>query len=230
MLSLEHDLFRPAFARRSIKPNDGRAKGFAQAGNRFPLFGIMLCHRDFAGSSRARQWPPCDFRRYPLDGSARAMPQQRATPRGGYPMTTIPAESTDRSAHWHDVVALVARLAMGWIFLSSGFTKLTDVALFSANLAKRGVPAPSLMGWLGAIVEFGGSLLIIFGFKIRYGAVLMILFVIVATLISHRYWEFTGADLIAQRTNFWKNVTIIGGLLFMFLAGAGRYSVDGFKK
>jgi putative oxidoreductase len=151
-------------------------------------------------------------------------------------MTTIPAESTDRSAadRWaasaHDVLALVGRLAMGWIFLSSGFAKLTDVAVFSANLAKRGVPAPSFMGWLGAIVEFGGSLLIIFGFKIRYGAILMILFVLVATLISHRYWEFTGADLIAQRTNFWKNVTIIGGLLFMFLAGAGRYSVDGYRK
>jgi putative oxidoreductase len=94
-------------------------------------------------------------------------------------------------------------------------------------LAKRGVPVPSLMGWLGAIVEFGGGLLIIFGVKLRYAAVLMILFVIVATLIRHRYWEFAGADLLIQRTNFWKNVAIIGGFLFMFIAGAGRYSVDG---
>jgi len=127
----------------------------------------------------------------------------------------------------HDIVALVGRLLMGWIFVSSGFTKLGDVAAFSATLAKRGVPAPGLLGWIGAIVEFGGGLMIIFGVKIRYAAILMILFVIVATLISHRYWEFTGADFGAQRTNFWKNVAIIGGLCFMFLAGAGKLSVDG---
>jgi len=119
---------------------------------------------------------------------------------------------------------------MGWIFLASGFGKLMNVTGFAAVLAKRGVPAPSFMGWLGAIVEFGGGLLIILGVKIRYVAILMILFVIVATLISHRYWEFTGADLAVQHTNFWKNVAIIGGLLFMFLAGAGRYSVDGLRK
>jgi putative oxidoreductase len=148
-------------------------------------------------------------------------------------ISTAPAETSlvDRwAASCHDVVALVGRLAMSWIFLSSGFAKLSNVAAFSTVLAKRGVPAPSFMGWLGAIVEFGGGLLIIFGFKIRYAAILMILFAIVATAISHRYWEFTGADFAIQRSNFWKNVTIIGGLLFMFLAGAGRYSADGIRK
>ena len=143
---------------------------------------------------------------------------------------TTPADASlaDRcAAGCHAVVALIGRLAMGSIFVSSGFTKLNDVAAFAGVLAKRGVPVPSLMGWLGAIVEFGGGLLIIFGFKIRYAAILMVLFVIVATMISHRYWEYPATEIVAQRTNFWKNVAIIGGLLFMFLAGAGRYSVDG---
>ena len=143
-------------------------------------------------------------------------------------MLDATSDFADRLAvRLHDIVALVGRLLMGWIFLNSGFTKITDVAAFSAVLAKRGVPAPGLMGWIGAIVEFVGGLLIIFGLKIRYAALLMILFVIVATLISHRYWEFTGADLGVQRTNFWKNVAIMGGLCFMFLAGAGKLSVDG---
>ena len=76
-------------------------------------------------------------------------------------VSTAPAETSlaDRcAATCHDAIALVGRLAMSWIFLSSGFGKLTDVAAFSAGLAKRGVPAPSLMGWLGAIVEFGGGI------------------------------------------------------------------------
>jgi putative oxidoreductase len=152
------------------------------------------------------------------------------------PMSSVPTAPADRSpadrcaASCHDIIALIGRLAMGWIFVASGFGKLTAVAAFSAVLEKRGVPAPSFMGWLGTIVEFGGGLLIIFGVKIRYAAILMILFVIVATVISHRYWEFTGDLLAMQKTNFWKNVAIVGGLLFMFLAGAGRYSVDGLRK
>jgi putative oxidoreductase len=148
-------------------------------------------------------------------------------------VSTGPAETSlaDRCAtSCHDVVALIGRIIMSWIFLSSGFGKLADVAAFSGVLAKRGVPAPSFMGWLGAIVEFGGGLLILLGVKLRYAAILMILFVIVATLISHRYWEYPLDQIVVQRTNFWKNVTIIGGLLFMFLAGAGRYSVDGMMK
>ena len=144
-------------------------------------------------------------------------------------VSTAPAESSLAELR-HDVVTLLGRIAMSWIFLSSGFGKLTNVAGFADGLAKAGVPAPSFMGWLGAIVEFGGGVLIILGIKIRYVAILMILFVIVATLISHRYWESPPEQLVAQTTNFWKNVTIIGGFLFMFLAGAGRYSVDGFRK
>jgi putative oxidoreductase len=144
-------------------------------------------------------------------------------------VSTAPAESSLAELR-HDIVTLLGRLLMSCIFLESGFGKLTNVAGFSAALAKSGVPMPTFMGWLGAIVEFGGGLLILLGIKIRYAATLMILFVIVATLIRHRYWEFTGAELIAQKTNFWKNVTIVGGFLFMYLAGAGRYSVDGFRK
>jgi putative oxidoreductase len=148
-------------------------------------------------------------------------------------VSPAPAETSlaDRcAATCHDAVALVGRIFMSWIFIVSGFGKITDVAAFSAVLTKRGVPAPSFMGWLGAIVEFGGGLLILLGIKLRYAAILMILFVIVATLISHRYWDYPVDQMMAQRTNFWKNVTIIGGLLFMFLAGAGRYSVDGYRK
>jgi putative oxidoreductase len=148
-------------------------------------------------------------------------------------LSTAPAETSlaDRcAAGCHDVVALVGRILMSWIFISSGFGKITDVAGFAAGLAKRGVPAPSFMGWLGAIVELGGGLLILLGVKLRYTAILMILFVIVATLISHRYWEYPVDQIVAQKTNFWKNITIIGGMLFMFLAGAGRYSIDGMMK
>src|SRR5215470_7524699 len=86
---------------------------------------------------------------------------------------------------------LLGRVFMGAIFVQSGFAKLTGLDAFAGMLAQRGVPMPSVLAPVGAAVEFFGGLAIVFGLWTRYAAVLMILFVIAATLISHRYWEFT---------------------------------------
>src|SRR5262249_49106079 len=71
-----------------------------------------------------------------------------------------------------------------------------------------------------------GGLAIVFGLMTRYAALLMIAFVIVATLISHRFWAFQGAERRTQTVQFAKNVAIIGGFLFLFVTVGGRYSLD----
>lgn len=55
----------------------------------------------------------------------------------------------------------------------------------------------------------------------------MILFVIVATGISHRFWEYAEAARRTQESQFFKNLSIIGGFLLLFVTGGGRYSLDG---
>ena len=64
------------------------------------------------------------------------------------------------------------------------------------------------------------------GFRTRYASLLMILFVIVATGISHRFWEFADAARRAQESQFFKNLSIIGGFLLLFVTGGGRFSLD----
>jgi hypothetical protein len=55
----------------------------------------------------------------------------------------------------------------------------------------------------------------------------LLLFVIIATLSSHRYWEFTEvAARRAQDNNFYKNLAIMGGLVFAFVTAGGRFSID----
>ena len=44
--------------------------------------------------------------------------------------------------------------------------------------------------------------------------------------IGHRYWEFTGANYRAQHTQFWKNISMIGGQVLLFVTAGGRYSID----
>ena len=126
-----------------------------------------------------------------------------------------------------EVVLLLGRLALGAIFVKSGLQKLLALSAFAASLAQRGVPASSTWAVIGATVEFVGGILIVTGLRTREASLLMILFVIVATGISHRFWEFADAARRTQESQFFKNLAIIGGFLLLFVTGGGRYSADG---
>jgi putative oxidoreductase len=126
---------------------------------------------------------------------------------------------------WQDFLLLVARVIAGWIFLQSGFGKVMDPVTFAARLVPRGVPE-----WLGLIapfVEFLGGVMLVLGIGARYGALMLIAFTIAATWISHRYWIFPEEQQRQQHGQFWKNVSMIGGLIALFVTGPGRFSLDG---
>jgi putative oxidoreductase len=124
-----------------------------------------------------------------------------------------------------DIILLVARILMGWIFVRSGFGKLFDVGAVAASFPPRGIPA--FMAYISVPVEFFGGLALMFGLATRYVAVLMALFVLIATFTSHRYWDVTDvATRRIQDTNFYKNMAILGGICFLFAVGAGRLSLD----
>jgi putative oxidoreductase len=125
-----------------------------------------------------------------------------------------------------DILLLIARVMIGWLFLSSGWSKLTNIQGFVSYLTNLKAPAPEIMSWIGAGVEFLVGLLLILGLATRYAALLCALFLIVATFLAHRYWEYPAAQMAAQKTNFLKNIAIFGGVLALFIAGAGRFSVD----
>ena len=131
------------------------------------------------------------------------------------------------AARRYDELLLIARIALGAIFVLSGYLKLTGLAAFSASLTARGVPAAWLWGPVGATVEFVGGVLIVLGLGVRYASLLMILFVIVATAISHRFWEFADPQQFRlQQSQFFKNLSIIAGFVFLFATGGGRLTLD----
>jgi putative oxidoreductase len=143
------------------------------------------------------------------------------------PTADAPARPVDSFAARHqDFWLLLGRLALGAIFVTSGLEKVLDLGKFAANLASKGVPQSQLLAPLGACVEFFGGLAVVLGFETRIAALLMLAFTVVATGISHRYWELDGAARVPQEVNFFKNVSILGGFFFLFAVGAGRVSLD----
>ena len=132
------------------------------------------------------------------------------------------------SPGWHGAILLLGRILIGGIFVQSGFDKLMGLDAFATGLAARGLPAAlaPVLASIGASVEFFGGLAIVFGVMTRCAAVVMIVFLIVATLISHRFWVLQGAERRTQIVQFAKNVAIIGGFLVLFATGGGRYSLE----
>ena len=137
---------------------------------------------------------------------------------------TSPSTTSVKS---EDVILLLGRVALGAIFVKSGVQTLMAISAFAASLASRGVPQSSTWAVIGATVEFVGGIIIVTGFRARPASLLMILFVIVATGISHRYWEFADAAARrAQESQFFKNLAIVGGFLLLYVCGSGRFGLD----
>ena len=144
----------------------------------------------------------------------------------GEPVEEIEMNQSNTPVKSDDVILLLGRVALGAIFVKSGIQKLLALSVFAASLAQRGIPQSEMWAVIGATIEFVGGILIITGFQMRYASLLMVLFVIVATGISHRFWEFADAARRAQESQFFKNLSIIGGFLLLFVTGGGRFSLD----
>jgi len=134
---------------------------------------------------------------------------------------------TDRvAASWSDFLFLVGRVFLGWLMLASGYGKLTGIAGTTAYFTSLGVSAPELAAWFAAIVEVVLGAALILGIATRYAALASFVWVLIATAIAHRYWTYPAAQQGGQYINWLKNIATMGGLLYAFAAGAGRYSVD----
>jgi putative oxidoreductase len=128
-----------------------------------------------------------------------------------------------------DTLLLVGRVLLGWLFLASSAGiggKLWNHAGFAGYLKNLGAPAPEFWSWIGAVVEFLIGAGLVLGVGTRYAALLCALFLIAATALAHRYWEYPAAQMGNQYNHFLKNVAVFGGALILFVAGPGRFSID----
>ncbi len=125
-----------------------------------------------------------------------------------------------------DFWLLIGRVALAWVFVASGWGHTFNPAGLAAYLTNLKAPAPELLAWIGLIMEVVIGITLIFGVATRYGAAVGIIFLIVATALAHRYWELSGPAVVAQYNNFLKNLSILGGMLYVFVFGPGRISLD----
>jgi putative oxidoreductase len=125
-----------------------------------------------------------------------------------------------------NTAALAGRILLAVIFIISGFGKLTAFAGTAGYMASKGLPMVPVLLVLTILVELGGGILLAVGFKARWAALALFLFLIPTTLVFHKFWGIDAAQAQMQQTQFLKNLAIMGGMLYVFAFGPGAYSAD----
>ncbi|MCE9644188.1 DoxX family protein [Candidatus Parcubacteria bacterium] len=119
--------------------------------------------------------------------------------------------------------ALVGRVFIASLFLYAAYGKITGFAGTAAYMQDV-VMWPSFMLGLGIAFELIGGLSLLLGWKTRWGAWALILFTLVASALFHNFLQDE-----TQIVMFLKNLSIIGGLLYVATYGAGTLSIDNRK-
>ena len=113
---------------------------------------------------------------------------------------------------------LLGRLAIAALFVRSGLDKLLDLTGFERIFAARGLPLPVAWALVAALIEFLGGLAVAIGVRTRFAALLLIIFTVAANSSARGFWT--------SDSNVLNDLAIIGGLLYVFVRGAGAIALD----
>jgi len=137
------------------------------------------------------------------------------------PLAEPMAHTTPRST-----IALIGRILLSAIFLVSGFAKLTDPSGTMAHMEKAGISHAETLLYIAAFAELLGGLSLLLGLLTRLGAAGLFVYMIVISVVMHKFWGMPADAAKMQFVQFMKNLCIMGGLAMVVAYGPGRYSID----
>jgi len=119
--------------------------------------------------------------------------------------------------------ALLGRILYSLIFFTT-VSHFKQPAISHAEAA--GVPLAAIAVPLSGVIAILGGLSIALGYKARWGAWLIVLFLVPVTLMMHAFWKETDPHMIQmQQTMFFKNVSMLGAALLITQLGSGPASL-----
>jgi putative oxidoreductase len=127
-------------------------------------------------------------------------------------------------------LAPLGRLFLATIFLASAVGKVMDWQTTEKMMADKGLPAVSLLLSVATALELIGGVSVLLGIYARVGALMLMAFLILVSLLMHNFWTLEGAQQMGEMISFMKNTSIVGGLILVLAYGAGPLSYDSFMK
>ena len=125
-----------------------------------------------------------------------------------------------------NAATLAGRILLAVLFAFSGVEKILDPAGTIGYMQSGGLPFPKVLLVLSIVLELGASALLIVGWKARWAALALFLFMIPVTAVFHNPLAGDPSQAQMQAVHLMKNLAIIGGLLFAAAFGPGGWSLD----
>jgi putative oxidoreductase len=123
----------------------------------------------------------------------------------------------------------VARILFSLIFITAAPRHFSSEGI--GHAASLGVPFAQLLVPLSGVMAIAGGLSVAFGYKARWGAWVLVAFLVPVTWMMHAYWKLSDpAAIHIQQAMFAKNLSMLGAALLITQFGAGRISIDDLKK
>ena len=124
-------------------------------------------------------------------------------------------------------LALAGRLLLATLLLRAGISRVADFAQTVDYISSMDLPLPNAAAALALVVELVGGVALVAGYGTRVVAVVLAMFMLVASFFFHKYWALPADQQMIQQLMFMKNVAVVGGLLTLAAWGAGVWSMDG---
>jgi putative oxidoreductase len=135
------------------------------------------------------------------------------------------SQTTSISLEGAGPIALLGRLLFALIFLMSAPMDFSSQTI--AYAASQGVPFASIAVPLAGVIALAGGLSVLLGYRARIGAWLIVLFLAAVTPMMHNFWAVADPTMHQmQFIMFLKNLSMLGGALFISQTGAGPWSLD----
>ena len=121
---------------------------------------------------------------------------------------------------------LLGRVILGLYFFLAGIMKIQDPDASIRLMEDHGLPFPGVLLPLAIVVELAGGAALVLGFRARVTAFILAAFTLVVSVTLHNFWAVPSAQTAIELQLFYKNIGVLGGLLFVIGMGAGSARVS----
>ncbi len=130
--------------------------------------------------------------------------------------TTLTASTASQPTLIETILRHSGRVLLGLYFFGPGLMKVFNPAFYEAYMAAHGVPLVTPLLWLTILVQVGGGLLLMIGYRTQWIAFMLAGLTVLINLFMHDFWNaYEGLSAQHEQQNFVKNLGIMAGLLYV---------------
>lgn len=122
-------------------------------------------------------------------------------------------------------IVLLGRALFSAIFIMAGFNHMVSPGGAAGHAAAHGVPLANIAVPLSGAIALLGGLSILLGYRAKWGASLIVLFLVPVTFMMHNFWAADPVQAQMQQVMFMKNISMLGAALFIAHFGSGPLSL-----